>query len=104
MFFLGEGVVLFCFLSKVNTVGFTVISTSQYPEIAPCHRNFQVFPFPFIFFSRRLSSHVAGSDGRTGGVGPAKNDLYLQELCGNTQDLQVQPGCTLCFMSVFAPC
>lgn len=70
---------------------FTVISTYQYPEIAPCYRNFQVFPFTFIFFSRRLSSQVAGSGGGTGGVGPARNDLYLQELCGNTQHLQLQP-------------
>lgn len=94
------------FFSKVNTVEFTKISTYQYPEIAPCHRNFQVFPFSFIFFSRRLSSQVAGRGGGTGGVCSAKKDLYLQELCGNTQDLQVQPmylvlhGCVCSLVAV----
>lgn len=94
------------FFSKVNTSRFTVISTHQYPEIAPSYRNVQVFPFSFMFFSRRLSSQAAGSGGGAGGVGPAKNELYLQELCGNTEHLQVQPmylvlpGCVCSLVSL----
>lgn len=59
-----------------------------------------------MFFSRRLSSQVAGSGGGAGGVGPAKNELYLQELCGNTEHLQVQPmylvlqGCVCSLVSL----
>lgn len=100
----------FCFalfFCKVNAVGFTVISIYQYLEIAPCNRNFQVFPFTFIFFSRRPSSQVAGIGGGSEGVGPAKMDLYLPEQCGSTEDLQVQPMYLVlhgCVCSLVAMC
>lgn len=46
--------------------------------------------FTFILFSRGPSSQVAGGGGGAGEVGPAKEDLCLQELCGKASSLQVQ--------------
>lgn len=65
----------------------SILKLLHFTEISKCSH------FTSIFFSRGLSSQVAVGGRGTGEVGPAKEDLNLQELWGKTHGLQMQPTC-----------